>query len=186
MTNYYVTLRAQPSFTKQQYKPQIKEKQSCFLCNKSRIAVKSTIHQSRAVSKAKLRNFLNPWSSISVLNPESYCIPCRHRLLGQSIEQPLNNLSIKSLQNISKFENLGLTLVTYKNNKCRRQGKDHFKEDEWVPKSHTFLSKLIFTTKWKYFKNKKNQDLPVWIFGLVSFSWGFCCSIFAAATYSFF
>ena len=45
----------QPSFTKQQYKLQIK-KLMFFLCNKRKIAVKATIYQHSAISKALLVN----------------------------------------------------------------------------------------------------------------------------------
>ena len=60
-------------------------------CNKRKIAVKPTINQNSAVSKALLGKFQNHRSSISILNPENYCIP-RHRLIAQTTKQPLSNV----------------------------------------------------------------------------------------------
>ena len=48
-----------------------------------------------------------------------YCIPRRHRLLGQTTKQPLSNFEVKkALQNISNFKSWGLTVAVYKKNKC--------------------------------------------------------------------
>ena len=49
-----------------------------------------------------------------ILNPENYCILCRHKLLGQTTKLQLSILSPKNLENISSFEGWGLTLVAYK------------------------------------------------------------------------
>ena len=55
---------------------------------------------------------------MSILNPENYYIPCRHRLLGQATKQPLSNFEPQKLENISKLEQWGVTLVTYNIKKC--------------------------------------------------------------------
>ena len=34
---------------------------------------------------------------MSILNPENYCIPVRHRLLGQTTEQKLSNFQPQKL-----------------------------------------------------------------------------------------
>ena len=39
-----------------------------------------------------------------ILNPENYCISCRHRLLGQATKNPLINFDPKKFENISNFE----------------------------------------------------------------------------------
>ena len=41
---------------------------------------------------------------MSILNPENYYIPCRHRLLGQATKQLLSNFDPQKLENISKLE----------------------------------------------------------------------------------
>ena len=43
------------------------------------------------------------------MNPENYCIPRRHRLLGETTKQTLRNF-----ENISNSAGWGLTLVAYK------------------------------------------------------------------------
>ena len=53
--------------------------------------VKPTMHPNLAVLKASLGKFENYWSWISILNSTNYCIPRRHRLLGQSTKHPLSN-----------------------------------------------------------------------------------------------
>ena len=57
-----------------------------FLCNKLIIAVKPTIHQSQ----------LYYWESFKITdhkNSENYCIPRRHRLLGQTAKPTLSNFN---------------------------------------------------------------------------------------------
>ena len=49
------------------------------------------MHLNWAVSKGSLGKFENYWSGISISNPTDYCIPRRHRLLGQSTKHPLSN-----------------------------------------------------------------------------------------------
>ena len=41
---------------------------------------------------------------MSILNPENYYIPCRHRTLGKSIKKLFNNFEPKNLENIGDFE----------------------------------------------------------------------------------
>ena len=36
-----------------------------------------------------------------ILNPENYCISCRHRLLVETTRQPLCNFNAKNLENIA-------------------------------------------------------------------------------------
>ena len=62
-----------------------------FFCNKRKTAVKRTIDHNSAVLKALLGKFKNHWASITILSLENYCIPRRHRLVGQTTKQPLNN-----------------------------------------------------------------------------------------------
>ena len=50
------------------------------------------MHPNWAVSKASLEKFKNYWSWISILNPTNYCIPCKHRLIGQSTKHPFEPL----------------------------------------------------------------------------------------------
>ena len=50
------------------------------------------MHPNWAVSKASLEKFKNYWSWISILNPTNYCIPCRHRLVGQSTKHSFKSL----------------------------------------------------------------------------------------------
>ena len=61
-----------------------------YPCHKRKIAVKPTIHRDSAVSKALLGKSLNRWSYVWILSPENYCIPPRHRLLGQTTKQTLS------------------------------------------------------------------------------------------------
>ena len=61
------------------------------ICNKRKIAVKLAKQQNLAVSEALFGKLQNHWSNIPILNSENYCIPHRHRLLAQSIKQPLSN-----------------------------------------------------------------------------------------------
>ena len=68
------------------------KKSGVFLCNKQKTAVKPTIHQNSAASKALLIKFLNDWL---ILNTNSYCIPCRHSLLGKTTKQPLNSFELQ-------------------------------------------------------------------------------------------
>ena len=67
------------------------KKVESFLRNQRKIAVKLTIHQNSAVSKVLLGKFYHHWSQISILNSENYCIPRRHKLLGQTTKQQLSN-----------------------------------------------------------------------------------------------
>ena len=62
-----------------------------FLCNKRKTAIKRTIQQSSAPSKALLENFKIANHNSLILNPENYGIPHRHRLLGKTTKQPLSN-----------------------------------------------------------------------------------------------
>ena len=41
---------------------------------------------------------------MSIWNPENYCIPRRHKLLGQTTKQPLSNFGPENLGDISNFE----------------------------------------------------------------------------------
>ena len=67
-------------------------------------------------SKALLEKFQSHWSSISFVNPENYCIPCRRRLLDQSTKQLLSNFESENHEHVSNFESWGLTLVVCKKN----------------------------------------------------------------------
>ena len=49
---------------------------------------------------------------MSVLNSENYCIPLRHRLLGQTTIQPLRNSGPQKPESISNFEGRGPTLIS--------------------------------------------------------------------------
>ena len=44
----------------------------------------------------------------------NYCIPRRHRLLGQTAKQPLSNIETVKPWKYKQFEGLRLTLVVYK------------------------------------------------------------------------
>ena len=52
------------------------------------------------------------------MNLESYCIPHRERLLGQTTKQPLSYFEPWTFENITNFEGWGLSLIAYKKNKC--------------------------------------------------------------------
>ena len=60
MTNYYATFLAQPSFIKQQYKLQIKEKWSFKIkvCTKSKITVKPTMQPKFSSLKSIIEKIL--------------------------------------------------------------------------------------------------------------------------------
>ena len=38
-----------------------------------------------------------------ILNPENYCIPCRHKLIGQTTKQPLSNFEPRKPWNYKQF-----------------------------------------------------------------------------------
>ena len=59
-----------------------------FLCNKSKIPNKPTKQQDPAVSKALLGKNLKSLIINIDKNSQNCCIPRRHRLLGQTTEQP--------------------------------------------------------------------------------------------------
>ena len=65
-----------------------------FLCNKHKKAIKPTIHQNSAVSKTFLGKILKSLININ-FKSWNYCIPHRHRLLGQASKQPLSNFEPK-------------------------------------------------------------------------------------------
>ena len=85
-----------------------------FLFNKHKIALKPTIHQNSAVPKASSGKCLNHWSYMSILSPENYGIPRRHRLLGQTTKQPLSNFVPQKPGKYKQLWGWGLTLVAYK------------------------------------------------------------------------
>ena len=82
-----------------------------FLCNKCKIAVKPTIYQNWAASKALLGKFSNCWSYIAILNPENYIIPCRYWLLGKTTKQPLSNFDPQKLWKYKQGRGLSPDLV---------------------------------------------------------------------------
>ena len=51
-----------------------------------------------------------------ILNPENYCISCRHSYLFKLLSNHYATLRTKHLGNISNSKGWGLTLVVYKNN----------------------------------------------------------------------
>ena len=62
-----------------------------FHWNKHKIVVKSTIHQKLSCLKSIVGKILKSLIKNDILNPESYCIPHRQRLLGKTTKQPLSN-----------------------------------------------------------------------------------------------
>ena len=60
----------------------------------------------------------NHWWQISILNPETYCIPRRKRLLVQTTKQPLRNFEAPKLSTYKQLWGWRLILVAYRKNKC--------------------------------------------------------------------
>ena len=54
-----------------------------------------------------------------ILNSENHYIPRRHRLLAETNKPILCKFNPKNIENISKSENRVLTVVAYKEYKCR-------------------------------------------------------------------
>ena len=75
--------------------------------SKRKIAAKLTIHQNSAVSKALLGKF-------SILNSEIISFLADIGYLVKLLDNHWATLSTKNVENISKFEGWGLTLVAYK------------------------------------------------------------------------
>ena len=85
-----------------------------FLCNKRKLAVKPTIHQNSALSKALLGNIkitdhkYRFWILKIIVFLEDI------RYLVKLLDNHWASLSSGYLENISNFEGLGVTLVPYK------------------------------------------------------------------------